>query len=232
LIPSQVEMRRGLAYTYRSMIALGIETSEPIGSVALLSDGSLAEERTLDRPLSHAESLLPAMHDLLEDSGIAKEKIDRIVVNRGPGSFTGLRIGLAAAKGLAQALDIPLIGVDGMSVFRLRYASHRRLCVILPSRRDLRFAQWFSGDRANGEIELLRESQLAERLATEKRMLSVTGSGAQGILDRMSDHPWIQHASENGTEASALWVARAGLERQSIDQLYEVEPLYVEPVLA
>ena len=214
------------------MIALALETSEPIGSVAVLQEGNLAEERTFDRPLRHAEDLLPSIDSLLDDCGLAKKKIERIVVNRGPGSFTGLRIGLAVAKGLAQALGIVLVGVDGMAVYRMRYAAYQRLCVVIPSRRDLVFAQWFSGRRANGEIELITISRLAERLASETRTLAVTGSGAEAVLQRLGDHPWVEGAAESGTAPSALWIARAGIEYPPIDQLYEMEPLYVEPVLA
>lgn len=186
----------------------------------------------MSRPLSHAESLLPSIEELLDDCGLSKRQVELIVVNRGPGSFTGLRIGMAVAKGMAQALRIPLVGVDGMRVYRMRYAAHRRLCVVIPSRRDLVYAQWFSGARANGDVGLFDAARLVERLAEEQRELTVTGSGAKPILERLGDHPWVTGAFEEGVQPSALWIARAGADQPPIDQLYEMEPLYVEPVLA
>jgi len=214
------------------MLTLGVETAEPIGGVALFEDGILAEERLLDAPLKHAECLIPSIDRLLGDTSRSRAEVDRISVNRGPGSFTGLRIGLATANGLCQAIGCGLVGVDGAHAYRWRVPDARRVCVVLRSRRDLFYATWFVGEKPKGPTELLREEGLVARLGEEERELTLAGSGAERIFGRISDHPTILLAGESALGPSPLAIARIGASEESADRLYRLEPLYVEPVLA
>jgi tRNA threonylcarbamoyladenosine biosynthesis protein TsaB len=213
------------------MITLGLETSEPFGSVALYGGDALAVERSMDQPLQHAECLLPLIDRLLDESETEPDAIERVVVNRGPGSFTGLRIGLAAAKGLCQAWETALIGVDGTDVYRARVAE-RRACVVLASRRDLFYVRWFAGDRPKGPTSLVREAELLGQLAQEQRDVVLVGSGAERIYNALPSGTRAHLAPAEACRPSALWVARRGSEETLTDQLYEVEPLYIEPLLA
>ncbi len=94
------------------MRILGIETSTLTGSVALVEDGRLLGETTLSVSVQHSERLMPAIEQLLKDAAVAPPQIDLFAVAEGPGSFTGLRIGIAAAQGLAMAHAKPLAGVS------------------------------------------------------------------------------------------------------------------------
>ena len=214
------------------MLTLGVDTAERIGGVALYEDGVLAEERLMDAPLRHAESLIPLAERLLEESSRTRGEIERVSVNRGPGSFTGLRIGLATVNGLCQALSLPLAGVDGMYAYRSRLPEARRVCVVLHSRRDLFYARWFAGAKPRGSTELLHEDELVERLRREERELTLAGSGAERVLDRISDHPTVLLAPEPALRPSPLAIARIGASEETVDRLYRLEPLYVEAVLA
>lgn len=93
------------------MIVLGIETSGPVGSVAVCEDGSALASHTFPHGARHARDLLPAVDRIVERGGIAKEDVDAVAVSQGPGSFTGLRIGVACAKTLAYALNWLCAGV-------------------------------------------------------------------------------------------------------------------------
>ena len=86
---------------------LAIETSSLVSSVALLHEDTLKAELTIQARLTHSEQLMPHIADMLDKASVPKTKIDGIAVAIGPGSFTGLRIGLATAKGLAFAWNIP-----------------------------------------------------------------------------------------------------------------------------
>lgn len=94
------------------MLILGADTSLPLLSVALLRDGALLGEVALEGKGSRNEKLLPAIDWLLSESGVRREAIDLFAVTRGPGSFTGVRIGLATIQGLALALDRPVCAMS------------------------------------------------------------------------------------------------------------------------
>ena len=109
------------------MIALGIETATTVCGVALLRDGMAPVERVLDIPNVHSEQLVPLIEEVMVHSGIRIQQLDVIAVSIGPGSFTGLRIGLSVAKGLSFAANIPLIPVPTLqalayNVVRAGYA--------------------------------------------------------------------------------------------------------------
>jgi tRNA threonylcarbamoyladenosine biosynthesis protein TsaB len=213
------------------LTALGLDTSEPLGGVAVYQRDGLAEERWMDRSLRHAECLFPLIDRVLHDCGLSGKAIDRVCVNRGPGSFTGLRIGIAAAKGLCQAWGVPLIGVDGTDAFRARMPGAQRLCVVLSSRRDLFYVRWFAGSHPKGPTVTMQESQLIDRLIAERRDVTLVGSGAPRVCDKLSREPHIHLAADALHRASPLWIARVGYDETTTDGLYAVEPYYVEPLL-
>jgi tRNA threonylcarbamoyladenosine biosynthesis protein TsaB len=93
------------------MLILGIDTTTLSCSVALLQDEALLAEATLNIKKTHSERLMPLLDNLLKESGIERETINAIAVAAGPGSFTGLRIGVSTARALAQALGIPAVAV-------------------------------------------------------------------------------------------------------------------------
>lgn len=121
---------------------LGIETATSVLGVALAHEGRVLGSRMLERPNVHDELLVPMCRDLIADCGQTMEQLDAVAVSSGPGSFTGLRIGMAAAKGIALALDIPLAAVptlDAMAFTVLRsfpFPAEKRLCVYLDARRE------------------------------------------------------------------------------------------------
>lgn len=94
------------------MLVLGADTSLPLLSVALLRDGALIGAVALEGKDSRNEKLLPAVDWLLGESGVERGMIDLFAVTRGPGSFTGVRIGLATVQGMALALDRPVCAMS------------------------------------------------------------------------------------------------------------------------
>lgn len=91
---------------------LAIDTSSFVLGCALAEKDKLVAEWTIARKLTHSARLIPHMDKLMEDAGVAKKEIEAVAVGKGPGSFTGLRIGLATAKMIAHIWQVPLIGVD------------------------------------------------------------------------------------------------------------------------
>ncbi|WP_425637724.1 tRNA (adenosine(37)-N6)-threonylcarbamoyltransferase complex dimerization subunit type 1 TsaB [Algoriphagus yeomjeoni] len=93
-------------------VILSLETSTPICSIALHKDGVLMKEKSLDVPGAHSEKLMEMIDSLLGECQLAMENVEAVAVSEGPGSYTGLRIGVSVAKGLAFAGDIPLISIS------------------------------------------------------------------------------------------------------------------------
>lgn len=98
------------------MYILAIDSATPVAGVALMKNEKLVAEEFANIGLTHSETLMPMVDRILKNGGIAVHDLDVIAVTIGPGSFTGLRIGLAAAKGLALAAGKPLIGVSTLEV--------------------------------------------------------------------------------------------------------------------
>ena len=94
------------------MLILAFETSAKAGSVALLEDDKLLGESYQNTALTHSQTLMPMAEDLMKSCGQKPEQIDAVAVAAGPGSFTGVRIGVAAAKGFAWGGELPCYGVS------------------------------------------------------------------------------------------------------------------------
>ncbi|MEW6540529.1 MAG: tRNA (adenosine(37)-N6)-threonylcarbamoyltransferase complex dimerization subunit type 1 TsaB [Bacillota bacterium] len=117
------------------MNVLGIDTSGPFCTAGLAgSDGVLAERSVRGRKI-HSVRLLPLIEDLLADTGLLTENLDGVAVSAGPGSFTGLRIGLTTARTLAQVLGIPVVGVSSLEVLVYPLCGAGRVWALVPARR-------------------------------------------------------------------------------------------------
>jgi tRNA threonylcarbamoyladenosine biosynthesis protein TsaB len=116
---------------------LALETSTQVGSVALASGADLLGEMVLGARTRHAEALLPALEHLLGACGATTRDLGRIAVGGGPGSFTGLRVAAATAKGLVHALQVPLHAVSGLLVTAANTGLRdRAVCALFDARRS------------------------------------------------------------------------------------------------
>ena len=106
------------------MKILGIDTSSMAASVAVIEDNKLICEYTINTKKTHSQKLMPMIENMLGLSDLNVREIDAIAVCEGPGSFTGLRIGMATAKAIAHVNDIPVIGVNSLEAL----AANMNLC--------------------------------------------------------------------------------------------------------
>lgn len=123
---------------------LAIDTAAPRLALAVLRDGERVDTLIEDMATGQAERLFPALAELLERCGLAYKDLSRVAVTTGPGSFTGLRIGLSAARGLGLALDIPVLGIPSLFALSL-VAQCQPVAVLLDARRGEAYFQTFSG---------------------------------------------------------------------------------------
>lgn len=119
------------------MKILGVDTSTPIGSVALVDGDNLVAEHTLNIVQAHSSRLMPAIDSVLKWGNITTDDLDGCAVGIGPGSFTGIRIGVATVKSICYAVDKPIIGVSTLEAiaYNLRW-SNSIICPLLDARRS------------------------------------------------------------------------------------------------
>lgn len=141
---------------------LAIETSSLVSSVALLHEDTLRAELTIQARLTHSEQLMPHIADMLDKAAVKKSQIDGVAVAVGPGSFTGLRIGLATAKGLSFAWNVPIVGVTTPVSLAWNFVGvSERICTLIDAQKGNVYAGVYRWDRTT--------------LMTEKKSISPRG---------------------------------------------------------
>ena len=199
------------------MMILALESSAKAASVALMQDKELIAEYRQCSGLTHSRTLLPMVEDLLKNTEKKLSDVELIAVAQGPGSFTGIRIGVSTVKGLAWAGEIPCIGVSTLEAM----AWHGELadgliCPVMDARRNQVYNALFSME--NGELtRLCPDRAIAlEELAAELREMGKTplliGDGARLSFDYLSKAGIAcRIAPENLLYQSAWGVGRAAL---------------------
>ena len=115
------------------MKTLAVDTSNKIASVSVFDDNNLLNEKFSDDQKTHSEKLLPIIDELLKEEGISIGDVDMFVVAVGPGSFTGIRIGVSTVKGMAQALNKKVIAVTSLEGL-IEMADNKNVCAIINAR--------------------------------------------------------------------------------------------------
>ena len=165
---------------------LAIETSSLVSSVALLHDDTLRAELTIQARLTHSEQLMPHIADMLDKASVKKSQIDGVAVAVGPGSFTGLRIGLATAKGLSFAWNVP-IGVSD------------RICTLIDAQKGNVYAGVYRWDRTTltteKEIYIAPRTEVLDTLEQEGQPVVFCGDGSlKGCKDIEGHSPLFRMA--------------------------------------
>ena len=138
------------------MKILGIESAALVASVAILDEDITIAEYTTNFKKTHSETLLPMLDEIIKMTGIDCSELSAIAVSGGPGSFTGLRIGAACAKGLGLALDLPLIHVPTLDAMALNiYSSDAIIVPIMDARRNQVYTGIYKND---SNLEIIKDS--------------------------------------------------------------------------
>ena len=227
------------------MLILALETSTLTGSVALVEaplreDASFRGEKilaeyTLNLPGTHSERLMPAIDHLLLEASRSVSEIQGIALALGPGSFTGLRIGVSTVKGLAYALRAPVVGVSTLGALaqNVRFVSSL-ICPVLDARKKEVYAALFRGD-GEGNLHKISEDwvlspeNLCSRIA-EKTIFLGNGVEVYGETFKRSLGPHALFAPPELSLPRAAHVARLSLAKfksgQTLD-VFSFTPVYV-----
>jgi len=175
------------------LLVLGIETATSVVSVALVKGDNLLAERSLNYPQAHAMNLLLMIKDILEHAGIDPGQLQGIAVSLGPGSFTGLRIGVAAAKTLAQVWKLPVLGVGTLEALVYPLAGlPNLLCPVIGARKNEVYAAVYYHVGKVRECllkpEIWTPSGLAKKLKALNAPVHFTGDESYTYKEVFQEH--------------------------------------------
>ncbi len=221
-------------------LILAIETGTDICSVALVRDGELLALRESDEERNHAKKIAVFVDELLRESGVAADDLDAVAVSKGPGSYTGLRIGVSFAKGLCYGQNIPLVAVGSLDslveVAREDYEAgildvenwdRALLCPMIDARRMEVYTQTFDAEGvAQSEVEakiIDGASFSAER--TSDYPFVIFGSGAAKCAEVLGGAIFIEVVPS--ARGMARLAERAFVEGKTEDVAY-FEPFYLK----
>jgi tRNA threonylcarbamoyladenosine biosynthesis protein TsaB len=141
------------------LVILGIDSATPVAGVALWQDGKILREDFVNFKKTHSETLMPMVDQVLSQCEKRLEEVTALAVTLGPGSFTGLRIGLAAVKGLSLAASIPVVGVSTLDVMAHNFAfSNALVCPLLDARKQEVYTAFY-------DVRQAMPSKLGEEIA-------------------------------------------------------------------
>ena len=218
------------------MPILAIDTATMVSSVAVADEKKLAAELTVQTRLTHSETLLPHIEQVLELAGCRKEELTGVAVSLGPGSFTGLRIGLAAAKAIAYGLSVPIIGVPTAEALAWHYPVPGVAVVpfIDAQKGNVYSAVYSWQGRGFAEISPVEVYSMEEALqlcASQAVPVLAVGDMAAKKLAGRTDLPENLTVSPQHTVMPrAANTAMAGLQRLAdgqIDSVMTLEPVYI-----
>ena len=205
------------------MKILALESSAVAASVAVSEDGALIAQSYQRSGLTHSRTLMPMCRDLLENCGLTLGEMDVVAVAAGPGSFTGLRIGVATAKGLAWPGDKPCAGVSTLEAMAWPLAHlEGDLCAVMDARRHQVYNARFQAEggrllRLCPDRAISIDELAAELLSREKTQILV-GDGAELCYNELTKRglpvrlapPHLRWQSAWGVARSAEELARTG----------------------
>jgi tRNA threonylcarbamoyladenosine biosynthesis protein TsaB len=223
------------------MKILVLETTGPMASVALIDQNRNVRERMNDTRYSHLEELVPMIQALMAEGETCPEDITAIAVSRGPGSFTGVRIGMATAKALAQIWEKPIVEVPTLAAFAFHagIAPGTLVVPVLDARRDQVYGAAYRKTKACQASEVIEEKawdlkEFLELLAgrqQEEETVLFCGDGVQVYGDMLEQYPkpFLYSGTEEAVQRAAA-VAQLALnlyQEGAVTDAFHAGPVYL-----
>jgi tRNA threonylcarbamoyladenosine biosynthesis protein TsaB len=173
------------------LLTLGIETSGRTASVALIEDGIMLGQSSLLTAKTHSQVILPMVKKLIFDCDKEIGSIDKIAVGIGPGSYTGIRIGVAAVKAMSFSLGIECCGVSTLEGLAYNFPSDGLVCSVMKARQNLVYTALFrfSDNKAHRILDdmLIEDGRLSEMLSEYGEQIVMTGDGAEEFSEKFGN---------------------------------------------
>lgn len=219
------------------MIILSIDSSTPVAGIAVADQHRLLGEMMINTENTHSEKLLPMIVHLLQELNLEPKDLDAVAAMQGPGSFTGLRIGMATAKGLAQGCKLKFLAVPTLDCMAYNLVHYPGLvCPVLNAQKKEVYTAVYCTEQGNwqrkSEYQAIAAEQLAEHLHALQQEVWFLGDGltAYGTLfqDRLEQRCHFAPLHQHLPRAAAL--AALAMERAQagkFDDLLTTEPIYI-----
>ncbi len=214
------------------MNVFAMDTSSLTATVAVLCDDKLLGEYTISNKLTHSQTVLPMTEELLERLGMKLSDIDVFAVCVGPGSFTGLRIGMATVKTFAQALGKPVVGVSSLDAiaYNISYAEGYTVCPIIDSRRNEVYnALYKDGEKILFDRHIYIDDLLEELADTKTIFLGDAAILHKAKIENCKNNNW-KIAPQHLILPSASTVAYCAYNKAlngNVDDAYTLNPVYL-----
>lgn len=219
------------------MQVLAIESATNVASVAIVTEETIVAEVILNTGKTHSQRLMPLLANLMEEAELEVEDLNGIAVSGGPGSFTGLRIGMSTAKGLAYAAKKPLILVSTLEVLALNLIeSPGLICPILNARKSEVYTALYK--KTNNELEellpkkALAPAELVETLKTFSEKIVFSGDAVpvfgDFLLKNLGQKSSLAPPFLSVPRAANLgWLALKKYKKGEIEDLAAAKPFYI-----
>jgi tRNA threonylcarbamoyladenosine biosynthesis protein TsaB len=215
---------------------LVVDSSSLTGSVALCHGEKLVAETLLNVRSTHSEKLLKQIDLLMAEAGWQLQDLDLLSAVTGPGSFTGLRIGIATVKGLAQVLDKPVVGISSLQMLAMNLPlSPVPICVLMDARKKEVYSQLFQWTAAGPEpLEEGRVLPPRELLSQIDQEVALVGDGVplyrDLISEQLAEKAHLPTASAHQPRAAqAGWLACRAFAHSELLSAAELLPTYIRP---
>lgn len=212
------------------MKILSIDTSSNICGVAILEDERLVKELNLNNGLTHSESLMPTIDKIFKETNLSLKDIDLLVADKGPGSFTGIRIGTSTVMAFSDSLGITACGISSLEALAYNVETDGIICSLIDAKNSNCYFGLF--ELENGEYTLLYPlvahhiDDLINKLKKYKKPITFVGTGAVVHKDLLKkDFPDCYFSVNNNLSAYKLGLA--GLQSYKTGCYENVKPLYL-----
>lgn len=205
------------------MCLLGLETSADLCSVAIAREGVVIAKKSLHMPYGQAGHLMGLIQEVMDGSRVTWKDLTGVAVNRGPGSFTGIRGGMAVAQGIGLAGDLPVLGLTGFEIYRTLSNIEDDLLVLMDTRREDCFASFFKSHSLDPEFSKVMSY---EEVGLFCKNRSVESSSSVQILKNINPAVSISNNPVRILDAADLLGAVCFYQEKQPD-VFSSEPYYL-----
>ncbi|EHR34079.1 tRNA (adenosine(37)-N6)-threonylcarbamoyltransferase complex dimerization subunit type 1 TsaB [Helcococcus kunzii] len=214
------------------MKILSIDTSTMMSSITIMEDNRIIGDYNISQEETHSEMLIPLLKRAVDDLKIILDEIDLFAVASGPGSFTGLRIGMASIKAIAQVFDKPIVGVSTLEAMAFSILNNDSIISLIDARGKRYYTgmyKWQDNKLVKEFEEILKESELFE-IIKQQNSVTLVGEAIDVLSDEIKNYENVRLSHpglNNGIGRNLCVIAKERFENNDLDNYFDLTPSYL-----